>query len=63
MKKRSDSEPVYVDKCVKPKVKFYNDKINTNFNDSDILDKAVHYVCLSVTLVDSVVQTSRNYHP
>ena len=63
MKKRFDSEPVYVDKCMKPKVKSYNDKINTNFNDSDILDKEVHYFCLSVTLVDSVVKTSRNYHP
>ena len=63
MKKRFDSEPVYVDKCMKPKVKSYNDKINTNFNDSDILDKEVHYLCLSVTLVDSVVKTSRNYHP
>ena len=63
MKKRFDSEPVYVDKCMKSKVKSYNYKINTNFDDSDILDKGVHYVCLSVTLVDSVVKMSRNYHP
>ena len=63
MKKRFDSEPVHVDKCMKSKVKSYNDKINTNFNDSDILDNGVHYVCLSVTLVDSVVKMSRNCHP
>ena len=62
MKKRFDSEPMYVDKCMKSKVKSYNDKINTNFNDSDILDKGVHYVCLSVTLVHSVVKMSRDCH-
>ena len=62
MKKRFDSEPMYVDKCMKSKVKSYNDKINTNFNDSDILDKGVHYVCLSVTLVHSVVKMSINCH-
>ena len=62
MKKRFDSEPMYVDECMKSKVKSYNDKINTNFNDSDILDKGVHYVCLSVTLVHSVIKMSRNCH-
>ena len=62
MKKRFDSEPMYVDECMKSKVKSYNDKINTNFNDSDILDKGVHYVCLSVTLVHSVVKMSINCH-
>ena len=36
IKNGSDSEPVYNKKCVKTKIKFYEGKINTNFNGDKV---------------------------
>ena len=32
-----DSEPVYNEKYLKAKIKFYNGKVNTNFHNNKIL--------------------------
>ena len=50
----------------KAKIKCYNGKINTNFHNNKILKipkEASQFICLSVTLIDSVFRTAKNYHP
>ena len=63
MQKGFGSQPVYNEKYLKTKIRFYNNKINTNFHDNDIPKEYSHYVCLSVILIDSVFKMSKNYHP
>ena len=43
-----DSEPVYGDngKYIKTKIKFYGDKVNTNFQSKKIRKENVSYKCL-----------------
>ena len=52
LKKEYDSEPVYNEKYLKAKVKSYNEKINTNFQENKIPNTGSHFICLSVTLID-----------
>ena len=61
LKKEFDSEPVYNEKYLKAKIKSYNGEINTNFHDNKIPKGVSQFLCLSVTLIDSVFRTAKNY--
>ena len=62
IQKGFDSEPVYNEKYLKTKVKFYNGKINTNFPDNEIPKSGSHWVYLSVILMDSVFKMGKDYY-
>ena len=47
-KREFDSEPVYDEKYLKAKIKFYNGKINTNFQNNKIPREGFQFICLSV---------------
>ena len=38
------------------------EKINTNFHNNKIPKEASQFICLSVTLIDSVFRTDKNYY-
>ena len=62
-KKEFDNEPVYNEKYLKAKIKFYNGKINTNFHNNKIPKEGSQCICLSVTFIDSIYRTGKNYFP
>ena len=59
-----DGEPVYGnnDKYIKTKIKMYEDRVNTNFQDKKCL-KDASYKCLSLIMLDSVIRANKNYYP
>ena len=61
MKKEFNSEPVYNNKYIKAKIKLHNGRIS--FHDNKIPNESVHYICLSVILLDSIVKKNKNYYP
>ena len=63
LKKRFDSETVHNDKYIKTKIKIYNSRINTNFQGNKIPDDNECCACLSVILLDSVVNVDKRYYP
>ena len=62
LKKEFDSEPIYNQKYLKPKVKFYNGKIKRNFHNNIIPKEGFQLICLPVILIDSVFRTDKNYY-
>ena len=60
---KKDSKPVYKEKYLKAKIKFYNGKINTNFHDNKIPRGGSQFICLSVILINSIFGTGKNYYP
>ena len=62
IKKRFDSEPVYSEKYLETKIKYYEGKTNTNFNSDKIPKEGSQCICLSVILIDSVFRTGKNYY-
>ena len=63
IKKEFDGEAVYNEKYLKAKIKSYNGKINTNFHNNKIPKKNPKFICLSVSLIDSVFRKSKSYYP
>ena len=65
MKIKFDSEPIYGDndKHIKTKIKKYGCNVNTNFPDKGILKEKASYKCLSIIMLDSVVNVKKNYCP
>ena len=63
VKKDLDSELVYIEKYLKPKIKSYNGKINTNFLNNKIPKEGSQFICWSVILIDSVFRAGKNYYP
>ena len=61
--KKFDSEPVYNEKYLKAKIKFYDGKINTKFHNNKTPKKGSQFICLSVILIDSVFRAGKNYYP
>ena len=55
-KKEFDSEPVYNEKYLKAKIQSYNGKISTNFYNNKIPNEDSQYICLSIILIDSVLE-------
>ena len=67
-KKEFDSKPVFNEKYLKSKIKSYNGKINTNFHNNNNNLKKIprtgsQFICLSITLTDSIFRTGKNYYP
>lgn len=54
MQKRFDNNPVYNEKYLKTKTKYYGHKLNTNLNNNGIPKECCHCVCLSVKFIDFV---------
>ena len=52
IKKEFDSKPVYKQKYLKTKIKFYNGKMNTNFHNNEIPKEGSQYIYLLVILID-----------
>ena len=46
IKKEIDNEPIYNEKYVKAKLKFYNRKITTNFHSNKIPKERSEFICL-----------------
>ena len=61
LKKGVNSETVYNDKYIKIKIKIYNYRINTNFQGNKIPKDNECCACLSVVLLDSVVNVDKKY--
>ena len=51
LKREFDSKPVYNEKYLKAKTKYYNGRINTNFHNNKIPKEDSQYLCLSVILI------------
>ena len=61
--KEIDSEPVYNEKYLKARIKFYNGKFNTNSHSNKIPKEDSQCICLSVILIDYVFRTGNNCYP
>ena len=61
--KELESETIHNEKYLKAKIKSYNGKISTTFHNIKIPKKGSQYVCLSVTLIDSLFRADKNYYP
>ena len=57
------SEPIYESKYIKPKVKTFNNVINTLFSGNDIPKGKVHYVCIVAICIDSVLKVDKKNYP
>ena len=53
IKKECDSDPAYIKKYLRTKIKSYERKTNTNFCNNKISKEGSQYICLSVTLLGS----------
>ena len=53
IKKEFNSGPVYNDKYIKTKIKFYNDRVHTSLQHNKIPKDNEYCACLSVILLDS----------
>ena len=62
IKKVFDKEPVYNEKYLRTKIKSCEGKISTNFHEDKIPKEVSQYICLTVTLIDSVLRTGKNYY-
>ena len=62
IKKEFDSNPVYIKKYLRTKIKSYKGKINTNFHNNKIPKEGSHYTYLSVIFLDSIFETGINYY-
>ena len=60
MKKALDNKPIFNEKYLKTKIKFYEKKINTNFHGGKVPKQSSQCICLSVILVDSVFKTGKS---
>ena len=54
-----DSKPVFSEKYVEIEMKSYNKKNN---NTGKVPMKGFKYLCLSATVLDSVLKSSKNYY-
>ena len=51
------------DKYIKTKIKIYSDIIITNFHNKKMLKEKIPCKCLSITMLDSVVESDEKYYP
>ena len=61
-----NNEPVYCDydKCIKTKIKMYEDRVNTNYFQGKKAPKEnASYKCLSLITLDSVIRVNKKYYP
>ena len=60
-----DSEPVYGDndKYIKTKIKIYAGSVIKNFQDKKMPKEKVPCKCLSIIMLDSVIEAKKKYYP
>ena len=58
-RKNFDSDPVFGDKCLKTKVKSYNNKITKNFHGA-APNKGIEHFCLSAIVIGFVLKSGKN---
>ena len=60
-----DSEPRYgdTDSYIKAKVKVYDNRVNTNFQEKETSKGDSSHKCLSLIMLDSVVKVGKKYYP
>ena len=51
------------DKCIKTKIKIYADIIITNFYNKKMPKEKVPCKCLSIIMLDSVIESDEKYNP
>ena len=56
-------KPVYDEKYIKIKVKIFNGVVNTVFSDNKIPEESVHYLCIAVINIDSVIRIDKKNYP
>ena len=57
------SQPIYDDKYIKPKLKAFNDMINTLFSADEIPKERINYVCIAAICIDSVLRVDKKNYP
>ena len=63
LKKGLDSKPVYKERYLKSKIKFYEGKISRSFHGDKMLKKGSQCIYLSVILIDFVFRVGKNCDP
>ena len=63
MENEFDSDPVYNEKYLKTKIKYYERKFCTNVHNDKWTKEGSKCICLSVTLIDSVCRNLKSYYP
>ena len=58
-----DIQPVYDEKCIKTKVKTFEDKVITKFTDNEIPKEYTHYSCIAAICIDSVITLEEENYP
>ena len=60
-----ESKPTYGydDKYIKTKIKRYSDSIITNFHNKKMPKQKVPCKCLSIIMLDSVIESDKKYYP
>ena len=60
-----DSYPVYGDneKCIKTKIRMYEDRFITNFQDKKSPKGSSSYNCIALVSIDCVIRVNKNYYP
>ena len=60
-----DSKPIYGDdeKYITTKIKTYGDSVIANFHDKKIPKKKSLCKCLSIIMLDSVIEAKKKYYP
>ena len=60
-----DSKHVYGenDKYIKTKIKIYDGRVNTNFQDKKIRREKTPYKFLSIIMLDSVIKAKKKHYP
>ena len=53
------STPIYDKKCIKTKVKTFNGVASTTFWDDEIPKRNVHYTCIALINIDSVMKMDK----
>ena len=65
MEIKFDSKPVYGDdeKFIKTKIKKYGDSVITNFHSKKMPREKAPCKCLSIIMLDSVIEAKKKYYP
>ena len=58
-----DSKPVYGDNDKSIKIKIYGGSVNTNFQNKKMPKKKAPCNCLSIIILDSVIEAKKKYLP
>ena len=57
------SLPIHDDKCIKTKVKTFDQTINTLFSDNKVPKEKNHNICIAAICIDSVLKIEGKIHP